>query len=462
MPPRRGLSALALVFSLLAAAEVRAQVAPDRPPVVVPEVTSVVAEHPASDPFSDLMKRVNNLEGELKKSKEKELAKAQVAGKKPTINWNVQLQADGVWSGQDSASIRAVGDSPNGAAFRRARFNASGDYGPWEYKFGMDFALPGRPSFIDVFVGLNGVPGLGKVRVGHFFEPIGLEYYTQNRFITMLERSLPSEVLGAPRNLGVMANNTFAGERGTWALGVFRTESDAFGDDTGDDNFRSAVTGRVTGLAWYDEATEGRYLLHVGASYSARATRNEQVQFRGRPEIRIGATDPNIPYFVDTGAIPSRFYQIVNGELLWIHGPFSVQAEYQVMPVSIADRGAAYFQTWYALASVFLTGENRAYRKSTGVLDRVYPRRDFVKKDACGLAWGPGAWELAFRVSHADFNDGGVNGGRLTDLTFGVNWYLNPYVRMTTNYVHAISTPPGANARGGTGDFVGVRFGYEF
>ena len=73
---------------------------------------------------------------------------------------------------------------------------------------------------------------------------------------------------------------------------------------------------------------------------------------------------------------------------------------------------------------------------------------------------GPGAWELAFRVSLLDLDDRGIAGGRLTDLTFGVNWYMNPYVRMTANYVRAFQSP--ARGTDGTADIFGIRMGYEF
>jgi phosphate-selective porin OprO/OprP len=469
MPPRRGLVAVALLAVLLAAGNAVAQIPPPLAPPPTPDQPVPVTPLPqiappgvptATDPLTDLMRRVTFLEDELRAAKARELTKAADDAKKPTVNWMMQLQIDGVWSGQDAAVRDALGVIPDGAAFRRARVGMFGDYGPWEYRVAMDFALSGRPTFLDVFIALNDVPGLGRVRVGHFFEPLGLEQYSQNRFVTFLERSLPSEVLAPPRNLGVMANNNWAGQRGTWAAGLFRTDSDVFGDDSGTD-FRSAGTGRVTYLVWYDEETQGRDLLHVGASYSARATKNDRVRFRARPEIRIGSTDPNIPFFADTGPIPADFYQLLNGETLWVRGPFSVQAEYQLMPVSTLDRGAVYFQSWYVLGSVFLTGENRAYRTRTGVLERIIPRRDFLRRDDCGgFAVGPGAWELAFRVSHLNLNSGGVTGGRLTDLTFGVNWYLSPYVRMTANYVRAFLTP--ADGRSGAADFLGIRMGYEF
>ena len=66
-----------------------------------------------ADPLTDLMRRVNDLEGELKKDKEKQRAKAADAGKKPTVNWSMQVQADAIWSGQDAANREAVGVIPD-------------------------------------------------------------------------------------------------------------------------------------------------------------------------------------------------------------------------------------------------------------------------------------------------------------------------------------------------------------
>ena len=42
-----------------------------------------------------------------------------------------------------------------------------------------------------------------------------------------------------------------------------------------------------------------------------------------------------------------------------------------------------------------------------------------------------------------------VDGGRLADVTLGVNWYLNRYTRLTFNYIHAFlqrGVPSGTNA----------------
>ena len=46
-------------------------------------------------------------------------------------------------------------------------------------------------------------------------------------------------------------------------------------------------------------------------------------------------------------------------------------------------------------------------------------------------------WELAARYSYLTLNDHNIHGGRLVDLTLGVNWYLNPNLRVMWNYVWA-------------------------
>jgi phosphate-selective porin OprO/OprP len=427
---------------------------------------------PAPAPTSDgdlvtsdaqrLVERLEALEQREKKRLDDEREKKAAGAKLPTVKWSGQLQVDSIFVNQDQASKETFGNIENGEAFRRARLAAFGDYGLTDYRIEMDFAQAGRPTFLDVYVGMHDLPYIGRVRAGHFFEPFSLERMTSNRFTTFLERSVLDQAFAPARNTGFAMGNNWADGNGTWAAGFFRSDSDNFGDDVGD-NFESSFTTRATWLPWFDDDTGSDY-LHVGAGYSFRGANNETVRFRVQPETRIGAAIPNIPFFVDTGNIPADTFQLFGVEAVWVHERVSFQSEYVVAPVNTKTQGTLTFNAWYFYASYFLTDDFRPYRKDAGTMDRVQPKRPFLQyhgdpKDKT-LELGPGAWEFAMRVSQVDLNDGGVQGGRLTDMTLAVNWYLNQYTRISTNWVRAFLRNPkhGPSAT----DFFGVRVGFEF
>lgn len=379
--------------------------------------------------------------------------------KRPTVDWTGQFQADGLWFHQDAANRKQFGDIENGSAFRRARLGAFGEYGPSEYRIEADFALVGRPSLLDVYAGIRDVPYLGRVRVGHFFEPFSLGRITSSRNVTFLERPLLDEAFAPARNLGVMASDSWADGNGTWAAGVFATDSDAFGDSVGD-AAGVAGTARVTYLPWYDEST-GRDYAHVGVAYSVRGANNQTVRFRARPEARIGAAVLNVAFLADTGAIRADLYQLAGAETLIVRGPASAQSEFVLVPVHTLRAETAVLYGWYLQANFMLTGESRPYSKVIGAPDRVRPFRDFLPShEGHAGSGGLGAWEVSARLSHLDLNDSEIHGGRLTDLTIGLNWYLNPFLRVTANYIRTF--PDAVRGDGGTADVFGLRVGFDF
>ena len=158
---------------------------------------AAATDKPATPTVEALQKRIEALE---KQNGTKTITSAGLPG--PVIRWSGQFQSDAYFWTQDAVSRASVGDIQNGVAFRRARLAINGDYGPTEFRIEGDMALAGRPSFLDVFAGIKNIPGVGQVRVGHFFEPFSLERYTANRFVTFLERGVRTS--RSPR-------------RGTWA-----------------------------------------------------------------------------------------------------------------------------------------------------------------------------------------------------------------------------------------------------
>jgi len=429
-------------------------------PTASPLATRADAGSKPTAPSGDEAQRLQALEKQVDQLVQAEQKRQEKESKLPSTKIGAQLQPDFYWFGQDAANRAAVGDLQDGSAFRRARIGVAGNYGPSRYQIEFDWALANRPNFLDVWAGMSDIAGIDLMRVGHFFEPFSLERVTPNRFTVFLERSLVDSAFAPARNMGLMAQDEMSDEHGTWAVGVFRTNSDGFGDDVGDGGER-ALTGRVTRLLWMEDSGDSQSLLHVGGAYSFRDADHRQSRFRSQPEARVGAlVAGNVPAFVDTGNIPTNYFQLWGFEAAWVEGPFSTQAEYVLAPINAIGAPNALLQGWYGQVSYFLTGEQRPYKKSTATFDRVVPRSNFVPSGAGRLAQGPGAWEIAARVSSLDLNDAAITGGTLTDLTFGTNWHWNPFLKVSFNYVHAIleRAPVGES----TADIFALRANYDF
>lgn len=388
-------------------------------------------------------------------------------GGNPPLKITGQLQIDALWFSQSAASRSAVGDAPDAFDFRRARIGMTGETGDvFNYALGMDFALGsatnGRPQFLDVFLGIKDLPVVNNLRVGHFFEPFSLERLTLNRYNTFLERSL-ADTFAPARNLGIMIYSATEDQRATWAVGTFRSNSDAFGDDAGDQEGQ-AITGRVTWLPVYDEALDGQRYVHLGGAYSYRHAADGIVRYRTRPEA-VGRSESeglSTPFFADTGNLAANDSDLFGLEAAWVNGPLSVQGEWMLVPIDRAGGSDVTFSGGYVFVSYFLTGEHRPYNRQAGYFDRVIPYENFfrVRTESGPLATGRGAWEAVFRVSYIDLSDENVRGGELTGLTAGLNWYLTPYVRMKVNAIRSYRNgPPNGDSNA---SILGVRWDVDF
>ena len=453
-------------------------------PAYVPTGEPVYSAPDPAAPAADLQARVADLEAKLEAAAKKETADKKKAAGHPSVKVGGRIQADWALFGQGAASRGVYGDVQDGMEFRRARMFIAGEaFNVVDYRIQMDFAdtdtgaggteevydgagnqvvdANGNPvevvtstktiqsvAFKDVYITIKELPYVGHVRVGHFKEPFGLEYHTSTCFLTFMERSLGDEHAFVPaRRMGVMAFDTYAGERGTWAIGAFRAEQTNGSEPPFrmDDDGGTAMTMRATFLPWYDEASGGRGLLHAGIGYSYRDVDDGTVRLRARPEAHLA------PYVVDTGNIGAPVgtlgyvpdQQLLGLEAAFVYGPFSIQSEYYASWVPRHGIGVAYLNGYYVYASYFLTGEHRPYKKSAGGFDRVKPFEPFFRvRTGRGVRTGWGAWEVAYRYSHIDLVDlpVGVDGGLAHDHTLGLNWYLNPYTRIMWNYVLCTST----------------------
>lgn len=331
-----------------------------------------------------------------------------------------RIHYDWATMSQDSGIQESLGSLQDGTEPRRARLYFSGElHEQVEFKVQYDFA-GGTTKFKDIYLGLKGIPVLGKIRLGHMKEPFSLEEMTSSNNVTFLERALPN-VFAPSRNTGVLISNDVK-ERVSWGMGVFLDTND-LGVDQGDGEFN--FTGRLTGTPWHAE--KGKKVVHLGLGYSHRSPSEPSFRYRQRPEAHLA------PRFVDTGSLRMQSAHLVGPEFALVRGPASVQAEYIRAGLNpVTGNANSKFHGYYLLGSYFLTGEQRNYRASSGQFRGIKPRRNFNLGQK-----GTGAWEVAVRYSSLDLNHGGVSGGKLDDFTAGLNWYLNPNARVMWNYIRA-------------------------
>jgi phosphate-selective porin OprO/OprP len=386
----------------------------------------------------------------------------------------------GVASG---VAANGIGDLQDGTYFRRIRPFVEGTF--WDvYEYRLNLALENNQfstSGLDEFwMAINKIPVIGTVRVGHVKNAIGFEgdMAASSRTMTFMERSSYSEAVERNENFvtGLWLHNYYLDQHTTYTFTAFRSDQGAssgafFGDG------QWGAQGRLTLLPLYE--ADGRCWMHLGLSGGWRNGTNNIAnspfrifQLRARPELRdddpagspAGAQIlPNADSnrMVDTGPIAARDQWLLGLEYCYVRGPFSLQAEYGwtwldgafgVAPTGltlnppIVPTTDYMFSGGYVQLAYTLTGESRAYDRANGTLARPYFNGGpftpawLVRGEDGSLNWGLGAWEVAFRYSYLDLNDGhGLNriqGGRMDGLGVALNWYLNTNLTCMFDWVY--------------------------
>ncbi len=260
---------------------------------------------------------------------------------------------------------------------------------------------------------------VGAFRIGFSKTPVGFEGNTSTGATTFLETALPTQAIYASRRIGL-----------DWALArphyLVNLGYYTGGDLNGDSDGRMAAAR----LAWVPRNRPGD-VLHLGVSASRESPDGSTdgrhihtpptARLRARPEAGLAAR------LVDSGnLVPTEHIDRAGLEGLWIHGPWSLQGEYLHADVKLDGSRPDYAASgYYAFASWVLTGESRPY--SNGKVGNIKPGGPY------------GAVELAVRYSELDLDDAPVLGGRERNWTLGANWYINRYLKLQANYVHAQS-----------------------
>lgn len=305
----------------------------------------------------------------------------------------------------------------NGTEIRRARFFLSGVvYKNIEFKLDLGFEK-GEVAFKDAYIGIKNIPLLGTVRLGNVKEPLRLEMLTSSKYITFMERSILSDY-SPTRNNGILVMNDFLEDRIGVQAGLFRNAGNNGNDNMANNGY--VFTGRFSGLP----IKKDKQFLHLGMGYSFRKPGTDSYRISSRPEAHLSSKK-----YIDTELLENvDNLSMLNFETAFVAGPLLLQAEYLITDLK-ADENYN-FSSYYGQVSYFLTGEHKKYKSSYSGFDRVKPKQNFIGKDG-----GAGAWEVALRYSHSDLNSEDIFGGEQSDITLGINWYLNPVTRIVLNHV---------------------------
>jgi len=246
------------------------------------------------------------------------------------------------------------------------------------------------------------------------------------------------------RKTGIMLFNHVLNKRMTWAAGYF-IPTDDFGKYVGN---KYHLTGRLTALPIYKD--EDRYrILHLGAGYSFQYEADKEYVLKTRPESHL------LPTIALAEIDHAKNVNVATGELALVLGSFHIQTEYAMTIAQTSSNSQLqnqyyYFHAYHGIVSWFITGEHKNYDARSAVFGRVSPKKNFGKEG------GIGAFELAVRYSNIDLDDTDIEGGYVSNIGLGLNWYLNPNTRFMLNYIFADIKDTG-NA-----DILMVRFQIDF
>jgi phosphate-selective porin OprO/OprP len=302
---------------------------------------------------------------------------------------NFQIDADGRFTEKWTYRL-SVGGMTNGG-----KFNGGGAY--------LDYAYAAYVGEKNAWI------------FGQQDEPFSLDQMTSSLATTFMERALPT-ALTPGKNIGIgfrTARSPFSISAGLFGGNI------ASAKDGGEQGI--GFTGRIV---FQPEIAAENRVVHLGASVSYRGIPpSDDIYYRYRPES--GLTDVR---YVNTGDIYEvNQLKLLGLEAAFASGPLSFQAEYIT---AFADRNTGYdnlrFYGWYAFVSWFPTGESRKYFPEEAIF--AYPE---IRRK-----WG--ALELAARYSMLHLNSGSIPGGQETNVTLGINWYINRRFRLMAEYLFVL------------------------
>ena len=287
----------------------------------------------------------------------------------------------------------------------------------------------------DAYVNLTYFPDF-QIKAGKFKIPLGLDQLTGHRRLDFINRSRIGDTLAPARDVGLVVHGRVFKRGLSYEAGLFERDGEnaRSGDNPGAER---TFVGRLTGTPLRLLAVPGVFkTAELGVAFTSSTVPEGAKGIRARTVSR----KTFFPLSGDRMFVHGERLR-VGTELNWMPGPFSLKGEFihvrderLMQSLRQADLPDLISRGWYLSGTWAVTGE----KKASG----IEPRREFLRK------WGMGAVELAIRYEQIRFGSSEHPGAPLRHTraanlvpasdrvwTFGVNWYLNRWMKVQFNGV---------------------------
>lgn len=320
--------------------------------------------------------------------------------------------ADGLFEGAIIGRLMAdfsvfdndVAENQSGAEFRRLRLGSKGKIYGYGYKISVDFA-DDQVDVKDAYLKFDLLGG--ALTVGQFRQYFSLQENTSSNHIGLMERSYLTQ-FAPSRQIGV----------GYWRNhGIFGAGLSAYNVDDNDNDEEEGVGASLRLVAGPTFGSQ------VQTHFGIAAVSEGGIQGRNRVRVRPAGhlSDASRTTLIDINNGNRSKSTRYGLEAAVVAGPVSLQME--LVDGSYEDDAQDEdIKAWYAQVGWFITGETRPYKVGAGKFGGIKPKR------------AGGAWEVVARLDYAE-ND--TTELEIEGQTIGVNWYVNPQIRLMLNYIAA-------------------------
>jgi phosphate-selective porin OprO/OprP len=294
-----------------------------------------------------------------------------------------------------------------------------------DYRFMPDFGQ-NNPQIQEAYMEWRTF-SFAKLRVGKFKEPVGLEALRSDRDLTFAERSMASDLVPL-RYMGAQIGGSIFLNSIAYEVGYFNGSNDG-----SNGNFQ-----------WiHDNEVAARLFVQPFATTGIGALRQFGFGMAGSSATQYGSiaglkTVGQSTFFkYSSKTFANGQHNRISPQAYYYAGPVGLMGEYTVSSQDVVNKkktADVRNEAWQVSGSVVLTGEKNGYAG-------IRPRNSFEPNRGFRHL---GAVELAVRYSQVRidgnafplFATAKTAAQQAQERGIGVNWYLNRFVKLTTDYEH--------------------------